>query len=442
MSASLIPITQREQLFESLDEVIQQSKVQSSEFALLLLKIEHFRFMNLTHGFDIGDQFIEEIFQRLTNISRKQDMVLRYSASEFLILIRNLQGEGHADLAAIRILREFEDSFHIGGKQIKVDANVGGAIFPFHGRDPASLCLSLEHALLESRNIPEDYYIYPNKSGQDDITRWDIRSELKIALEKDQFELHFQPQIDLKTGLVIGAEALLRWKHPVRGFISPADFIPIAEQDELIHEITVWIVHNALWLVREWPTGPNKLKVSVNLSTKSFEQEGLIESISDTMAIFDTEPGQLTLEVTESSIVKDMDTAIEILNDLISKGINVAIDDFGTGYSSFTYFKHIPASELKIDQTFVTNMLSDKVDLHIVRSIIDMAHGFGLKVVAEGIDNRETYEMLNSLDCDIAQGYYVSEPLSNKKLIEWVNQYHEAISEMNAGNTPNPPDED
>jgi diguanylate cyclase (GGDEF)-like protein len=438
MSNNHTHIVQREYLFASIDEIIEQSKSQSSEFALLLLKIDRFRYLNLTHGFDIGDQLIEEILLRLTNIARPEDKVWRYAGSEFLLLIRNLQGEGHADLAAIRILSEFEDSFQIADEQIKVDASIGGSIFPFHGRDSSSLCVNLENALLESRKSPENYFIFANKSVYEDGTLWDIHSDLKIALEKDQLEIHFQPQVELRSGRVIGAEALLRWKHPTRGYICPDSFIEFAEEDGLIHEITLWIIHNVLWLIREWPSSPDKLRVSVNLSTRSFEREGLIESINDTIAIFDTGQDQLTLEITESAIVKDMDSAIEFLNALVSMGINISIDDFGTGYSSFSYFKHIPAGELKIDRSFVKNMLTDKVDLHIVKSIISMAHGFNLKVVAEGIEDRETYQLLTSLGCDFGQGFYVSEAITQTQFIEWLNQYHEAISQIDTANLSGP----
>ncbi len=430
MSANPTHIVQREHLFSILDEAIEQSKSESSEFALLLLKIDQFRSLNLTHGFDIGDLLIEDIFQRLTNIARPQDRVLRYAGSEFLMLIRHIQGEGHADLAAIRILAEFEDSFQVTDHRIRINPNIGGAIFPHHGRDSTALCSSLEKALVESKNSLERYFIFANKSDQDENLDWDIRSELKFALEKDQLELHFQPQVDLQTGQVSGAEALLRWKHPIRGYVSPGCFIPIAELDGLIHEITLWIIHSALWLISEWPANVDKLRISINLSPKSFEYEGLIESIHDTTAIFDTRPDQLTFEVTESTIMKDMNSAIMILDDLKEMGINISIDDFGTGYSSLSYLKRLPANELKIDRSFVTNMLQDDIDLHIVKSIITMAQGFGLTVVAEGIEDRETYQMLNSLGCDIAQGIYVSKPLPPQAFIEWLNQYNQAISPL------------
>ena len=425
-------IVQRESLFTILNEAIEQTQSQATEFALLLLKIDQFRKLNLNHGFDAGDRLIEDVFQLLANIARPQDMVLRYGGSEFLLLLRNLQGGGHADLAAIRVLTEFEDSFRINDQQVMVNAHIGGAIFPFHGRDPATLCSNLEHALLESRKTAEHYYIHANNLSIDRKLQWDINSELKRALEKDQLELHFQPQVDLRSGRVTGTEALLRWKHPVRGYIPPGNFIEIAEQSGLIHEITLWTIHTALWFIKEWPENLDRFRVSVNLSARAFEQDGLAESIHNTTEIFDTRYDQLTLEVTESAIVKDMDSAINILDDLKAMGVNISIDDFGTGYSSFSYFKRIPASELKIDRSFVSSILHDDIDLHIVESIIKLAHGFGLMVVAEGVEDRKTYQMLSNMGCDKAQGFYVSKPLPPKAFISWLYQYNEAIKDVSS----------
>jgi EAL domain-containing protein (putative c-di-GMP-specific phosphodiesterase class I) len=250
------------------------------------------------------------------------------------------------------------------------------------------------------------------------------------AIEQDQFELYFQPQIELDSERVFGAEALLRWKHPQRGFVRPDYFIPIAEHSNLIHRITDWTIHAALWLINDWPKSVEPLNVSVNLSPKIFECEGLIESIIDMATISNVDLDHLTLEVTESALMEDMGGAIRILNQLKEMGVNISIDDFGSGYSSMSYFKSIPANELKVDQSFVTNMLENPMDLHIVRSIIDMAHGFGLKVVAEGIENRESLEFLKTLGCDIGQGYYISEPLQQEAFIEWLRQYNDAIDQV------------
>ncbi len=422
-----VDIVQRTRLFEILDKIIDESKIQGTRFALLLLGIDKFRQLNITQGFQVGDAILVEVYQRMLQIARTQDLILRTSSSEFLMVIRNLHSEGHAELAAIKILSEFEETLSIADRQLIITPDIGGTIYPSHGQDPVTLLGNTEFALLESRDKMEPYYIYSEQENLEDGTKWDINSELQAALDKDQLELHFQPQIDLRTDQVSGAEALIRWNHPNRGYIGPNYFIPVAEQYGLIQDITHWTIHAALWLIKAWPHAGNPLNISVNLSAKIFEKEGLIESISDSTSLFETDLECLTLEVTESALMKDMDTAIQILDDLKAMGINISIDDFGTGYSSLSYFKSIPATELKIDRSFITNVLHDSMDLHIVRSIINMAQGFGLKVVAEGIEDRETFEFLKTLGCDIGQGIYISDALPQDRFIDWVERYTAAI---------------
>ncbi len=421
-------IVQRTRLFEILNKVIDENKSKGTEFALLLISISKFRELNITHGFQLGDALLIDVYQRLRDIARAQDLVLRSGSSEFLLIIRNLHSEGHAELAAIKILGEFEELVDIAGRQLKIYSNIGGAMYPEHGQTSDSLLEKSESALVKSRQEIECFHIYSDQTDLEDRTKWDVNSELRSALNNGQLELHFQPQIDLKTGQVSGAEALIRWKHPVRGYISPDYFIQVAEQSDLIQSIAHWTIRAALWLIRAWPIADHHMDVSVNLSARAFEQEGLLESIIDATAIFETDLGCLTLEVTESALVKDMETTIQILNVLKSMGINISIDDFGTGYSSLSYFKLIPANELKIDQSFITHMLHDPMDLHIVQSIMNMAHGFGLKVVAEGIEDRETFELLKTLGCDFGQGFYISRALPQDEFIDWVQRYTAAIS--------------
>jgi diguanylate cyclase (GGDEF)-like protein len=397
-----------------------------------LVSINKFRHINITNGFQVGDALLVEINQRLIQVARKQDLVLRVGSSEFVVVARNIMNEGHATLAAVRILSEFEGSLEILDRQLKVNLHVGIAVYPEHGQNSLELLENVESALSASRRSIDSYCIYKEQDGSSDATSWDIGSELMAAIEQDQFELYFQPQIELDSERVCGAEALLRWKHPQRGFVPPDYFIPIAEHSNLIHSITDWTIHAALWLINDWPQSVEPLNVSVNLSPKVFESEGLIESIIDMATISNVDLDYLTLEVTESALMEDMGGAIRILNQLKEMGVNISIDDFGSGYSSMSYFKSIPANELKVDRSFVTNMLENPMDLHIVRSIIDMAHGFGLKVVAEGIENRESLEFLKTLGCDIGQGYYISEPLQQEAFIEWLRQYNDVIDQVSS----------
>jgi EAL domain-containing protein (putative c-di-GMP-specific phosphodiesterase class I) len=299
------------------------------------------------------------------------------------------------------------------------------AIFPYHGRDSDTLLINSEIALAAALRKSPPYIIYSQAYEQDDTTSWDIDSELRAAIDKDQFELYFQPQVNLKTGQPFGAEALLRWKHPDRGLVRPDYFIPIAEQSNVIHGITDWTIRAALWLTKDWPVGPVPLKVSVNMSPRVFDGGGLIESIQNSAAVFNANLNNLTLEVTESALMENVSIGTSILEELKSLGVNISIDHFGTGYSSMAYFKNISANELKIDRSFVSSMPENPKDMHIVRSMIDLSQGFGLKVVAEGVENRETFDLLKTFGCDIAQGEYVSGPMPQDKFIEWLEQYYE-----------------
>jgi diguanylate cyclase (GGDEF)-like protein len=427
MSELPIDITQRVRLFTIVEELIEECKCQDGQFALLLVSVSKFRQINITNGFQVGDELLIEINHRLSKVTREHDMVLRVGNSEFLVIARNILNEGHATLAAVKILSELEESYEVSNRRLKINLHVGIAVYPDQGQNSMTLLKNTESALCESRRSVDSYFIFTEQDDLTDMTSWDIGSELLDAIEQDQFELYLQPQIELENGRVYGVEALLRWKHPQRGFVRPDYFIPIAEHSNLIHNITYWTIHAALWLVSDQPREFEGLKISINLSPMILQSEGLIESINDITKIFNVDLKHLTLEVTESAFIEDMSVAIKALNQLKDIGINISIDDFGTGYSSMSYFKSIPANELKIDQSFVTNMMENPMDLHIVRSIIDMAHGFGLKVVAEGIENRECFDFLKSLDCDIGQGYYISKPMSQEAFVEWLRQYNQAI---------------
>jgi len=412
-------------LEEKLSGLMEDHRGRGAEFAILRIGINKFRQLNINHGYRIGNGVLIEFYNRLNALARNRDEVIRVGCANFILIIKDLHNEGHAMLAAIKLLGDLEEAFKITDRKLKINAGIGIAIFPDHGLESGTLLINSEAALIDARHRNPPYIIYSDGPNQIDATSWDIGSELQAAIDLDQFELYFQPQVNLKSGQAFGAEALLRWKHPDRGYVRPDYFIPIAEQTNLIDGITDWTIRAALRLIMDWPVGSKPLKVSVNLSPKVFDSEGLIESIQNSAAIFNANLNHLTLEVTESALMEDMSTGISILKELKSMGVNISIDDFGTGFSSMNYFKNIPANELKIDQSFVSNMLENPMDMHIVRSMISMAQGFGLKVVAEGIENGETFDLLKTFGCDVAQGLYVSNPMPQDKFIEWLEQYNE-----------------
>lgn len=413
----------REKSFDQLGTLINTHKVESKTLALLFIEINHFRQFNIAHGYLNGDRLLQEFYRRLDALSREQDYIARIGNSEFILVLPEVFNEGHASLAAIKVLNSLNEAVDLDHLKINITATIGIALFPQHATDTQDLLKKAEIALTNARKSIQLYSIYSEKPNEVTTNTWDIESELQCAIDEGQFELYFQPQVYLKTGRVFGAEALIRWKNEQRGFIRPDIFIPIAEKSGHILDITIWTINAALWSVKHWPKTESHLKVAVNLSTKVLGETGLLESITNAINIHGLEFNQLTLEITESAMVENVSTSFAALDELKSLGLNISIDDFGTGYSSMAYFKNIPANELKIDQVFVRYMLENPMDKHIVKTLIKMAQGFNLEVVAEGIEDRQTFNSLKELGCDIAQGYYLAKPMPQSDFIDWLENY-------------------
>ncbi len=416
-------VANRESLFADLEHFISSHQVSGKKFAVLLININHFRQINIAYGYQAGDKILEGFVSRLNELCREQDYIARMGNSEFLLVLPEILNEGHATLAAHKISRVINDPFDLGDRQHKVTANIGIALFPTHSNDLTNLIQKAEIALMTARTNLQLFSVYSDQSTHSELRTWNIEVELQNARERDEFDLYFQPQVRLDTGELYGAEALIRWNNQNRGFIRPDIFIPMAEKDGQIQDITWWTFNAALRLIKEWPETKVPLKVSVNLSAKMLGDPDLVDSVRSALNIWDTDHQRLTIEITESALMEDMSTSLITLEELKSLGVNISIDDFGTGYSSMAYFKYIPANELKIDQSFVRYMLENTMDEHIVKTIIEMAHGFEIDVIAEGIENKETYEALKAIGCNIAQGFYLAKPMSQEQFIEWLDNY-------------------
>ena len=419
----------RTALLEQLNESIAGHRSAQRQFALLLINISHFRQFNISHGYATGDQLLNALQQRLQNLGREQDQVMRVGNSDFVMLLPEIINQGHTSLAAIKILNSFQEPFELENCSVNISASIGIAIFPDHASDAQALQLKAEIALTEARHNIQSYTVYSPEAKPNQLTRWDIEAELQQAIDRNDFELYFQPQIRLDNGKLFGAEALIRWRNGDRGFVRPDIFIPIAEQSGQIYEITKWTINAAMWLMKDWPRLPVPLKVAVNLSTKMLDEPGLLETVENALSIHGIASERLTLEITESALVEDYSASLQTLDELNSLGVNISIDDFGTGYSSMAYFKNIPARELKIDRSFVRYMLENRMDQHIVKTVIKMAQGFDLEVVAEGIEDEATYQALKDLGCDLAQGYHLAKPMPQQAFIDWVNEFHGAGSQ-------------
>ena len=416
-------IGSRESLITELEGFVSNHKAQSNCFALLLINIKNFRRFNVKHGYRVADLVLSEFAACLTDLARSQDHVARVGNAEFALLLPAVLNEGHASLAAIKIIEKLKEPLMVGEDEFQIHAEIGIALYPEHAADSQSLFGNAELALNDAGQCPESYAIYANDENTATTFDWDIEADLQKAIERDQFELFFQPQVNLSNGQLYGAEALIRWQNGSKGYIRPDLFIPVAEKSGQINEITKWTLNAALWFRKSLPIELNSLKVAVNISTNMLSDPDFTDMVRGAVGIYAVEYEQLTLEITESALVEDMSSSFDILNELKALGVNISIDDFGTGYSSMAYFKNIPANELKIDQTFIRYMLENSMDQHIVQTIIQMASGFDLMVVAEGIEDQKTFDMLSDLKCDIAQGYHLAKPMPGDRFIEWIEYY-------------------
>jgi len=416
-------IDNRETFLARLDEFVDAHQRADTKFALLVIDINQFRRFNIAQGLNCADRLLTAFAEALHEIARPQDYLARIGNAEFAMLLPEIRNGGHASLAAIKIGEMLKNPIDLGDSLHRVTSNIGIAVFPDHADHGERLFSHAQQALTDSRNGLQCYALFADEDAAADSIDWDIDAELQKAIEKDQFELYFQPQVHLSGHRIFGAEALIRWRHESQGFIRPDIFIPVAEESGQIIEITQWTLNSALWFVKSWPASMAGFKVAVNVSTRMLAEPDFTEMVCNAMRIYDVPQDQLTLEITESALLDDMSASVAVLDELKTLGVNISIDDFGTGYSSLAYFKNIPANELKIDQSFIRHMLENRMDQHIVETIIRMARGFGLSVVAEGIEDEATLDGLRRRGCDIAQGYHIARPMPREAFLEWVEAY-------------------
>jgi diguanylate cyclase (GGDEF)-like protein len=417
-------LASRAGLLGDLDERFAEEAA-ANGLAFLLIKIERFRRLNVIFGHELGDALLDEFMQRLEQVARDVDVVARMGDSEFAMILPNIRNQGHALLAMHKILSTMESPFILDGRPHRLSVKVGAALYPEHAGHALGLLQKAEKALMAAREGMQHYKVYEDETREERAYDWDLEGRLQYAQDNDELELYYQPKICLSSGALFGAEALIRWKTQDQGFVRPDIFIPIAEQSGQIHALTRWVLNTALRQSREWPD-TETLKVAINLSASVLQDDSFIDAVQRALSIWDAPTQSLILEITESALIADFDSSLGMLERFKEFGIGISIDDFGTGYSSMSYFRNIPATELKVDRSFVAHMLDNAMDHRIVTTVIDLARSFGLEVVAEGVENRETMEALKELDCDIAQGYYLARPMPQDDFIQWLKDYQDA----------------
>ena len=413
----------RTALTRYLGTYIDQAHAEEKQIALLVLRIQRGNELIALYGHRNIETLIEEVIMRLRGICREQDRLMRTGDFEVALVLREVLNEGHAVLAAGKIQRTLTTPFEFDDVVVAPTICIGVATFPDDAGKPESLLQLAESALADAETNKQPYSIYTDNALSDIASVWELENELDEALHNGEFEIHYQPKINLRSRLLAGAEALLRWRSPKRGLVPPDVFIPIATRSGRLKAITWATLNMALEHAAGWPTRFGPLTLAVNISPALLEDDTLVDRIADAVALWETKPNRLILEITESAVMSHPEASFETIRALRAKGVSVAIDDFGTGYSSLANFRNIPATELKIDRTFVTNMLENKADASIVGTIIGLGKAFGLNVAAEGTESMAVLNMLASMGCDYAQGYCISKPLPGPLFMQFAKEY-------------------
>jgi len=386
--------------------------------ALLLIDLNSFKHINETLGHEQGDQLLKQIAQRLNASLGENETFSRLGGDEF-ILIAPRTSETLALARAQSLLSLLDAPFRINDTDIIVGASIGIAAYPQHGTDSSTLMRHADMAMYTAKQNKRGVSLYNPEDDTSSLSQLTLATDLRKALEEQQFELHYQPKIDIKTGKLLSAEALGRWKHSVRGYIPPTIFIHALEQSGQIDRYTYWAIETALRQANHWRQQGQLIKFAVNISTMTLMNPLFLHKVHE--LVTHTNNGELLIfEITENLFLSEYDRLADTLALIHSLGIVLSIDDFGTGYSSLSRLKKLPVSELKIDRSFISDMMRNPDDEVIVHSTIELAHNLGLSVTAEGVENRETYTRLAELSCDVAQGYLISKPLPQNEFDNFV----------------------
>jgi diguanylate cyclase (GGDEF)-like protein len=416
---TLTGLPNRMLLQDRLEHAIAQSLREQNSMAFLLMDLDRFKEINDTLGHHIGDRLLQETAKRISEVLRKSDTFARLGGDEFAVLLP-VTDSRHARTVCRKIIEIVEKPFTIDKLSLRVGVSVGVAMCPESGEDATTLLQRADVAMYNAKRGGLGFTFYKPEQDEHSVGRLGLVGELKDAVEKNQLELCYQPMVDIRSGRIHAAEALVRWNHPTLGQITPDEFIPLAEQSGVIRDLTMWVFHNALTQWSQWHQNGIELHLSLNMSVRVLQDKELPGKVQRLIDHHGIDPAWLTLEVTESAIMSDPVTARRVMRRLSDMGLKLSIDDFGTGYSSLAYLKQLPVGTVKIDKSFVTHMDQNENDAVIVRATIDLAHNLGLKVVAEGVETEDVWDLLEMLGCDMGQGFLIRRPIGAGELARWI----------------------
>jgi diguanylate cyclase (GGDEF)-like protein len=416
----LTDLPNRTLLYERMEGALAAAERSGEPAALLLVDLDRFKEVNDTLGHDTGDRLLEEVAARLQGVVRRGDTLARLGGDEFAVLLRGLPDRGMAAELAGRLQEAIARPFVLNGVAAVLDASIGIAHCPEHGTDVHTLVQRADVAMYDAKRSRTSIETYSPARDPYSAERLQLLGELRTAIGNGELVLHYQPKVDVASQRVVGVEALVRWQHPQRGLLAPAEFVPLAERTGAIGDLTRWVLDSALAQCRAWRDAGLDLTMAVNLAAPNIADAALPDAVAALLEHHGVPGDRLECEISEHTVMADPRRAMAILERLRGLGVKLSLDDFGTGHSSLSYLKQLPLDEVKIDRSFVMGMTEDDNDAAIVRTTIDLARNLGLEVVAEGVESETILQNLSDLACDVAQGFYLSRPLPAAELDGWL----------------------
>ncbi|MBD2027569.1 EAL domain-containing protein [Leptolyngbya sp. FACHB-711] len=415
---------------EQLSLALVSAQQRGETLAVAFLDLDRFKTVNDTLGHAVGDQLLQQVTKRLQGCLRQCDTISRWGGDEFTLLFPHIGYVDDVNKLTQRVLDVLSAPFYLESQELYVSASLGIALFPYDGEDVETLLKHADTAMYRAKQQGRNnYQIYSPEMNLQARERLELETDLRKAMIKNEFLLHYQPQVDIYTSEISSMEALIRWQHPQLGLVPPNQFIPLAEETGLIGAIGAWVIETACAQHQAWrAAGLPPIRVAVNLSADQFQQRNLVKTIVQILQKTKVEPQYLELEITESMAMQDVNFTISVLQELQRMGIQIAMDDFGTGYSSLNSIKHLPLNTLKIDKSFVRDLITDPSDTAIAKAVVALGQGLNLKTLAEGVETVEQLEFLRLLGCDVAQGYLFSKPLPAEAVVDFVLNHTNAVT--------------
>jgi diguanylate cyclase (GGDEF)-like protein len=417
---ALTGLPNRRSIIEMMEQALERARRQGSQLAVMFIDLDRFKVVNDSLGHAAGDELLVGFGSRLKNLVRPTDYVGHFGADEFVVVLENIAGVDDVRFVANRLGLALSEPFPVDEGEIYLSASIGVAISSTGSEQSDTLLQQADAAMYRAKELGRDRLeVFDHAMRARATEQLRLDHELRLAVERSELALHYQPEIDLDTGRIVGVEALLRWHHPERGLVLPSDFIPAAENTGLIVRIGRWVLEEAVLQARSWGDrvpGLRDFNVAVNLSARQITAPDLVSTVERVLGRYDWPAGHLTLELTESILIDDAESTLEVLNDLKRLGVKLAIDDFGTGFSSLSYLHRFPVDIVKVDRTFVTDVRTNGEGSPVAAAVMHMSRALGLMTAAEGVEEPEQLDGLRVLGCDLAQGFLFARPMPSEEL--------------------------